>query len=278
MIITQDGYTPGDDPAGVPLIGYDNKVTAVTASSEATGFPASNLLNSATHLAWQGSSAAAQRLGITTSGETDYLAFARHNLADIGARIGLASSSNDDATNGYLTILMHFEGTNGTTDYYDSSGNDVGFGNSSTGTISTAQFKFGAASVTFNATGYIYAGGSNFAFGSGDFTIDLWVRITATGSTYTIFDSGGTTATGMSIRKNSSDVLVFQQNNTDRITGATALTTGTWHHVAVSRSGTSTKMFLNGVQQGSTFTDSSVYGSPSGGLARFGQTLAGTNS
>jgi len=36
-----------------------------------------------------------------------------------------------------------------------------------------------------------------------------------------------------------------------------------WNHIAVCRSGTSTRLFLNGIQQGSTFTDSKNYGAVS---------------
>ena len=35
----------------------------------------------------------------------------------------------------------------------------------------------------------------------------------------------------------------------------------TWYHVAISRSGTDTKLFLNGTQEGSSYSDSSNYGS-----------------
>jgi hypothetical protein len=266
-IFTQDGYDPGDDPASVPLIGYDNKISNITASSEDTDFPATNLLNPATHLFWQAEDESAQALGIMLSGESDYLAIARHNFLDSGATISLLQSPNLDATSGYLMLLMHFEGTNGSTDFFDSSGNDVGFGFSGTVSISTSQFKFGASSASFGG-GYIYCGGSlTFAFGTDDFTVDCWVRINATGAIYTIVDCGAST-TGFSIRKNASDFLVFRTGNTDRITGATALTTGTWHHVAVARSGTSTKIFLNGAQQGSTYTDSNDYVPVS--LARIG--------
>jgi hypothetical protein len=43
-----------------------------------------------------------------------------------------------------------------------------------------------------------------------------------------------------------------------RIAGG-SVTTNVWYHVALSRSGTSTKLFLNGTQIGSTFTDTTSY-------------------
>ena len=43
-----------------------------------------------------------------------------------------------------------------------------------------------------------------------------------------------------------------------RITGSTP-TLGAWYHIALARSGTSTKLFVNGVQSGSTYSDSNNY-------------------
>ena len=122
MIITQDGYDPGDDPAGVPLIGYDNKISDIVATDEDAEHPVVNLRNSATHLFWAASVEGPATLAITTDGEVDYLALARHNLS----RISLRQSDSFDAISGYLDLLMHFEDSNGSTNFFDSSGNDVG--------------------------------------------------------------------------------------------------------------------------------------------------------
>ena len=55
--------------------------------------------------------------------------------------------------------------------------------------------------------------------------------------------------------------LKYYNNGSAAISGSTNLSAGTWYHVALSRSGTSTKLFLNGTQEGSTYTDASNYGS-----------------
>jgi len=80
MITLATGYNPGDSPPGVPLIGYDNKATAITASSAATGFPASNMLNPATHLFWKANALTSQTITITLGGAANYVAIAKHNL------------------------------------------------------------------------------------------------------------------------------------------------------------------------------------------------------
>jgi hypothetical protein len=99
-----------------------------------------------------------------------------------------------------------------------------------------------------------------YAFGSGDFTIEFWGYILQTTPEQMFIDwrPAGTQTTQPLIYVTSAGVLAYYVNAANRITGAT-LSTSTWYHIAVSRSGTSTKMFLNGTQTGSTWTDTTVY-------------------
>lgn len=78
----------------LPLIGYDNVVetTNITASSAATGSPATNLANPATHLKWiSGNTDSPQYITITLDGITEigYLAVAGHNFGSSGATISI---------------------------------------------------------------------------------------------------------------------------------------------------------------------------------------------
>ena len=59
------------------------------------------------------------------------------------------------------------------------------------------------------------------------------------------------------IAHDSTNGVFYYLNSGYRIISSTVLNTGTWYHIAVSRSGSSTKMFINGTQVGSTYTDSS---------------------
>jgi hypothetical protein len=54
-------------------------------------------------------------------------------------------------------------------------------------------------------------------------------------------------------------VFVFLNNNIYRITGTTSIAANTWYHVAVSRYAGNTRLFVNGVQDGSTYSDSTNY-------------------
>jgi hypothetical protein len=57
----------------------------------------------------------------------------------------------------------------------------------------------------------------------------------------------------------STGLLKYSVSNTVRITGSSALNADTFYHVAVCRSGTDTKMFVDGTQIGSTYSDSNDY-------------------
>jgi len=129
--------------------------------------------------------------------------------------------------------------------------------------ISTTQSKFGGSSMFFDGTtdALFEPSNINYGYGTGDFTIEFWLYLNAT-TTQTIV-SNLTAVSGASVAphiyyENASGIRYYV-NSADRITGS-ALSTGQWYHIAVSRSGSSTKMFINGTQTGSTYTDTNNYG------------------
>ena len=124
--------------------------------------------------------------------------------------------------------------------------------------------KFGSGAMSFDGAGYclLMNGGENFAFGTGDFTIECWIYFSSTAGVQVIYDQRPISTNGAypTIYWDGSGI-VYYANNSNQITGG-ALSASTWYHLAVSRSGTSTKMFINGTQVGSTYTDSTVYLNP----------------
>lgn len=78
--------------ADYPLIGWHNLVLVgnVAATSEASGYPASNLVNPTTHLDWRATSTADQYLTVSGLDETfNYVGLAKHNLGSTAAAVSV---------------------------------------------------------------------------------------------------------------------------------------------------------------------------------------------
>ena len=135
-------------------------------------------------------------------------------------------------------------------------------------TNSTANFKYGTASLLVlnsispaTATNYLTIPSSaDYQFGSGDFTVEFWFRRTAGGANQTLFDMRNASSdAAVLLGLNSSNQLYFFVNGGAAITGTTGTVLNTWNHLALSRVSGNTYLFLNGTQEGSAYTDSTVY-------------------
>ena len=126
-------------------------------------------------------------------------------------------------------------------------------------TVSTS----GSGSISFNNGSPLFLGygaQTPFVFGTGDFTIEFWVYFNNFTSAPILMDwrAGGANGAFPTIYVTAGGVLTYFANSADRITSS-AVSTTTWHHVSVCRTGTSTRMFVNGTQAGSTYSDSTNY-------------------
>jgi len=175
-----------------------------------------------------------------------------------------AGNVQPDAQFNYVTMLLHGDGTNGAQNntFLDSSTNNFTItrnGNTTQGSFSPYGSNW---SNYFNGTSTIaFPSNSAFAFGTGAYTVEMWIFITAIGSNgFSHFFNAGNdtgsfgfaTATGYSLN-------VFGYGTGSVITGSTNdITPNQWQHIAVCRSSTSsndTKIYVNGVLK-TTGTDS----------------------
>ena len=100
----------------------------------------------------------------------------------------------------------------------------------------------------------------NFAFNTGNFTMEAWIYPTVFSGDKVIISSFATWATSVNFffgtRAGTPNVLIFRAGDNIPISliGNTALNTNEWAHVAVSRSSGTTRIFVNGVAQTATHT------------------------
>ena len=100
---------------------------------------------------------------------------------------------------------------------------------------------------------------TSFGLGTGDWTIEFWLYLNAV-STQTIVSMLTTgTSTAPHIYYASGGGIRYYTNSADRISGS-ALSTGVWYYIAVTKSSGNTRMYINGTQTGATYPDANNYG------------------
>ena len=110
-------------------------------------------------------------------------------------------------------------------------------------------------------------------FGTGDWTIEFWFYTNRVGVTQHLYDGRGTgagTNAAVLIQISDSNNIRFFSTNAYRITGSTALTAQAWHHVALTRTGSTHTLYVNGSSDGTYSADSVDYLGPTNGFSAIG--------
>jgi hypothetical protein len=177
-----------------------------------------------------------------------------------------------NTTIGYLTptfgvgsstvLLLHMDGTNGSTVFNDSSLNTFTVTTNGDTVISTAQSQFGGSSGFFDGNlDYLSIANSDLHDLTADFTIEAWVYVSSFTSARTIAAKwGATPARAWYFEITSATVITFYcglnggASSLLQKSPASALVANTWYHIAVCRQSGSVRFFVNGTQIGTTAT------------------------
>lgn len=97
------------------------------------------------------------------------------------------------------------------------------------------------------------------------YTISVWIKITALGDYLTVLrNEAGLANSGFALDITpTGNIRAFQHSGAlDITTGATVLSTGVWHYVSAVYNGATLKVYLNGVEDGSSLCTGNITNSP----------------
>ena len=169
------------------------------------------------------------------------------------SNVKVAGQSSGETNFNKVSLLLPFDGSDTATSTSDESDNSHTITFAGTAQLDTAQKKFGTASLLLDGdSDYIQvADHDSFDFGAGDFTAECWIRFAALGNNTIFSHWANGTASSMSYYLtyfNSSGILrlgYYLGGNLDS-TYSWSPSTGTWYHIALERSGTTLKVYIDG--------------------------------
>jgi hypothetical protein len=155
-----------------------------------------------------------------------------------------------------VSLLLHGDGTNGSTTIFDSSSSPKAVTAVGDAQISTAQSKFGGSSIAFDGNGdYLtVTASSDFNFATGDYTIEAWIYPAST--TFGVYATGGGGSRDQFVFANST--CFWDYPSTFGFSGISSGDLNQWSHVVVCRAGTTNRFFKNGIEAFSWQSSASI--------------------
>lgn len=210
--------------------------------------------------------------------DADYLYVA--TTADTWKRTPLSTwaGAGTDEYFSSVSLLMHMDGTGST--FVDSSGTPKTITAGGDATQSTAESKWGAKSAYLDGSGdYLeVASSTGLSFGTDNFTLEMWLYLLTIQDTClwdTIPIGGGSQRYGgFAFVMNSSGNLQIYSAANFRGTSTSSLSANTWHHIALTRTGSTWRFYIDGTQDATSFSHSVDCTDDTGLIGRVGDSAA----
>jgi YD repeat-containing protein len=158
-----------------------------------------------------------------------------------------------------VSLLLHMDGQVGSFAVSDNAPNPKTVTAAGSVQLSSTQAKFGGASSAFDGSGDYWAvpHSNEFSIQAGDFTIEAWVYRSVGGQQhYLLSKRSYSAADGWEWRINADNTLQYFHTGGTQVSSTSAVPTGSWVHLAATRSGSTVRLFIAGVPVGSaTFAD-----------------------
>ena len=197
-------------------------------------------------------------------------------LSQIAVPVG---TTTGDVYYPQTSLLMHFNGTNGSTTMTDNSKNNFAVTAVGNAQLSTAQSKFGGSSLYLDGTGDRLTTPSRTEFGISavDFTIEGWfypltlkngncVLTLGTGGSafyYAFYVGRANGSIGLDVNTAGNWNISTSHTSTTGVISA-----NNWYHIAFVRNGTTLTFYVNGTASG--IISSASFGSGTGGTLHIG--------
>lgn len=146
------------------------------------------------------------------------------------------------------------------------------------GSATQIPYKFNKSAMFFDGSSYVRVPDStDWDYGSGNFTLECWFMSTGgfVASLITSGDSYSGDGVRLSLGSSTSIDVTIDANSYSRT--VSAMSAFVWYHIAVSRNGSTVKVFLDGVQAGADITDSSTISGSTTGVTVGANHVGGAN-
>lgn len=169
------------------------------------------------------------------------------------------SGGGNDPFFSSVVMLAHFDGTNGSNVYINSCSRGAGITTTTPGKLSTSGMLFGSACLALTGGGIFPSStSSDYTMGSGDFTMEVACYTGSPSQTAMLLDLRTIGVSVCPALYITGGTFRYYVNGVDVITGG-SVATSTWQRLSVSKVSGTTRLFLDGTQSGSNYTDSNTY-------------------